>query len=753
MKELDEAVKGSKEGQDLISLKKEYLLEIDLYEKKYKEWEDRATRIIKRYRDERQEAEKGKDNEARYNILWSNIQTMLPNVFARLPKPEVSRRHKDKDPVGRVASEILERALEFEIETYSDYASAVRNSVEDRLLPGRGISWVRYEPVMKQVENPSLEVESFENEGGQVTEDTPETTEIIDYECSPVDYVAWRDFGHNVARTWEEVHTVWRIVPMTRDEMVKRFGEELAKEVPFDTKSVEKDIKDAAPEEISKMKSHIYEIWDKKNKRVVWLSKRFDKVLDTQEDILGLDGFFPCPKPLYATTTTETLIPVPDYALYQDLAKELDTLTDRINGLADSIKVVGVYDSTQTGIKRMLKEGVNTELIPVDNWMMFAEKGGVKGVIDWLPLDQVVKALDAAYTARYEAKQAVYEIMGISDVLRGSSDPNETLGAQQMKGQFASKRLKYMQNSVAEFATHLLRIKAQIICNHYQPETILMISGAAQFPEIDQQFIPEAIQLLKNDVMSDFRIEVSSDSLIEIDEQQEKQDRLEFLNAVGEFMERAIQLPPTLHGVAGELLLYGVRGFKTGKQLEGQIDEALENLKEASKQPAPPDPEVLKLQGQQQLDQAKLQGSQQLEQAKLQAQGQSEQQKMQAEGQLAQMKAGIDKEIAQMKLEAEIQLKREQMQINREVEIEKAQIAAQAKIDVSELEAKCSELGIQNEVQRQAAGSNEMLIEPLIEVTSALKEIISQSQASKGDKQAFKDPKTGIWTIRSNLNG
>lgn len=746
MEELREALKGS-EDQDSISLKKSYFLDIDLYDKKFKEWEQRADKIVKRYRDERNEAEKGtKQGEARYNILWSNIQTMMPNVFARLPQPEVTRRYKDKDPVGRVASELLERALSFEIEAYTDYASAVRNSVEDRLLPGRGIAWVRYEPVMKSVDMPVT--------GGQVSEDTPQPTEVIDYECSPVDYVAWKDFGHNMARTWEEVHTIWRIVPMTRDELIERFGE-IGEKIPLDMKTGDKDPEIASPEELSKMKANIYEVWDKKKKRVIWLSKKFEKALDVKDDPLGLDEFFPCPKPLYATTTNNTLIPVPDYALYQDLAKELDTLTDRINGLTESIKVVGVYDSTQTGIKRMLKEGVNTELIPVDNWMMFGEKGGIKGVIDWLPLDQVIIALDGAYKARYEAKQAVYEIMGIADVLRGSSDPNETLGAQQMKGQFASKRLKYMQNEVAEFATRLLRIKAQIICNHYQPETILMIAGAQQFPEIDQQLFDPALALLKNDVMSDFRIEVSSDSLIEIDEQQEKQDRMEFLNAVGTYIEKAIMLPPALHSVAGELLLYGVRGFKTGKQLEGQIDEALEGLKEsaqqAANQPPPPDPEVLKLQSQQQLDQAKLQGSQQLEQAKLQFQGQSEQQRMQSEGQLAQMKAQNDKEIAQMKLEAEIALKREQMQINREVEIEKAQIAAQAKIDVSELEAKCSELGVQNEVQKQSATSNEVLMRPIIELTAALKEFTERN--SKGETEAFKDPNTGIWKIRrSNGN-
>jgi hypothetical protein len=670
MEELNEAVKGS-DGSDLISLKNSYFLEIDLYDKKFEDWETRAKVIIKRYRDERGGLDQNsRQNEARYNILWSNIQTMIPNVFARLPQPEVSRRYKDKDPVGRVASMILERALEYEVEAYSDYENAVRNSVEDRLLAGRGISWVRYMPVMKDVEMPEQPMDG--EEGTQISEDTPKTYPVIDYECSPCDYVAWRDFGHNVARTWEEVNTVWRIVPMTREELVERFGEEIGEQIPLDMKTSSQDVDTASPEELAKMKANIYELWDKKEKRCVWLSKSHQKALDVQEDILGLDGFFPCPKPLYATTTTDSLIPVPDYALYQDLAKELDTLTDRINGLADSIKVIGVYDSTQTGVKRMLKEGVNTELIPVDNWMMFAEKGGIKGVIDWLPLSEVVGALNAAYMARDQAKQAVFEIMGISDILRGSSNPNETLGAQQMKGQFASKRLKYMQNAVSTFATHLLKIKAQIICNHYQPETILMISGAEQFSDEDKQLIQPALELLKDNVLNNFRIEVSSNSLIEIDEQQEKQDRMEFLTAVGTYMEKAILLPPQLHAVAGELLLYGVRGFRTGRQLEGQIDDALESLKDTSQQPPKPDPEMIKMQAEQQRQAGEDQRAQQKQVADVQL----GQQKLAADQQNAQMKASNEMQLAQLKAQNQQALEQEKIASAERIAMHKDDLAA-----------------------------------------------------------------------------
>ena len=111
------------------------------YERTFKNWEDRADKIVKRYRDD----SRSRNNpQAKFNILWSNVQTITPAVFARLPRPDVSRRFRDNDPIGRVASMMLERALEYEIEHYGDYASAMKQSVQDRLLGGRGTSWVRY---------------------------------------------------------------------------------------------------------------------------------------------------------------------------------------------------------------------------------------------------------------------------------------------------------------------------------------------------------------------------------------------------------------------------------------------------------------------------------------------------------------------------------------------------------------------------------------------------------------------------------
>jgi hypothetical protein len=641
------------------------------YERQYKRWEQRADRIVKKYKDD---SRYDRNPNARFNILWSNVQTIQPAIFARLPRPDVSRRFRDNDPIGRVASMMLERALEFEIEHYGDYKSAMNNSVLDRLLGGRGVSWVRYEPHF------AVDEPGEPDDGFQVTEDSDESEtpegmenenqERIEYECAPVDYVHWKEFGHSPgARTWEEVTCVWRKVYMSRPALVERFGEEMGYKIPLDTKPA--DDKNSYKPTDGVYEAVIYEIWDKETGKVLWISKSLGKIIDERVDPLQLENFFPCPKPLYSTLTTDSLEPIPDFVIYQDQARELDTLCDRIDGLINALKVRGVYDASSSELQRLFSEGENNTLIPVDNWMAFAEKQGMKGAIDLVDITPFAQALAQCYQAMEQVKGQIYELMGIADIQRGQTDPNETLGAQIIKSNNASGRLKTMQHAVVDFATTILSIKAQIICTHFTDETLVQISGAMQLSDQDKQLIPQAIALLRDQASKNFRIEVTSDSMIYQDEQQEKQDRVAFLAAVGQYLQMALpaaQAAPELTPMLVEMLKFGVTAFKAGKQLEGIIDETADKLRETAKQQAaqPPQPpvelqkvqmeqqaEMQKLQMQAQIEQAKIQGQMQLEKAKQEYQAQENQLKFQLEDQRNREEKQMELQLEQIKMDSE----------------------------------------------------------------------------------------------------
>jgi hypothetical protein len=675
------------------------------YERTFKEWEGRADKIVKRYRDE----SRSRNNpNAKFNILWSNVQTITPAVFARLPRPDVSRRFRDNDPIGRVASMMLERALEYEIEHYGDYASAMKQAVQDRLLGGRGTAWVRYEPhIVGQAAGMG---EGAPDDGFQVTEDTDEAEteggmfredqERIEYECAPVDYVYWRDFGLTVARTWEEVTAVWRKVYMERPALVERFGEELGGKIPLDTKpDTSKNFNEKMGE--GSREALIYEIWDKTSGQVIWMSKSMGKVLDVRDDPLQLENFWPCPKPMFSTLTTDSLIPVPDFVLYQDQARQLDTLADRIDGFIQALKVRGVYDAAEPSLARLFTEGENNALLPVKNYAAFSEKGGLTGAINLVDIRPIAEGLNMAYQAMEQVKGQIYEIMGIADIQRGQTDPNETLGAQIIKSNNASGRLKTMQHDVVNFATALLQIKAQIICQHFTEDTIVKISGAMQLSPQDQQLIPQALQLLKDEPAKNFRIEVTTDSMIYQDEQQEKQDRMEFLSAMGGFLQQAIpaaQATPELTPMLVEMLKFGVTAFKAGKGLEGLIDETADKFRNQAKamegQPKPPSPEQQKMEMTMQIEQAKIQAKQaemqmqlQIDQQKMQMQMELEKAKQEYQAQENQLKFQLEEQRNMMDREMEIKVAQMKMNTERNTQVLLAHINNGAKIEVARIGA------------------------------------------------------------------
>jgi hypothetical protein len=445
----------------------------------------------------------------------------------------------------------------------------------------------------------------------------------------------------------------------------------------------------------------VYEIWDKTSGEVIWLNKSMGKILDTRADPLQLENFWPCPKPMFSTLTNDSLIPVPDYVLYQDQARQLDTLADRIDGFIQALKVRGVYDASEPSLQRLFTEGENNSLLPVKNYGAFSEKGGLVGAINLVDIRPIAEGLNMAYQAMEQVKGQIYEIMGIADIQRGQTDPNETLGAQIIKSNNASGRLKTMQHDVVNFATALLQIKAQIICNHFTDDTIVKISGAMQLSEQDQQLIPQALQLLKDEPAKNFRIEVTSDSMIYQDEQQEKADRVEFLSAVSQFMQTALPVAtnaPELTPLLMEMLKFGVTAFKAGKGMEGLIDETADKFRQQAKaaegQPKPPSAEQQKMQMTMQIEQSKIQAKQaemqmqlQIDQQKMQMQMELEKAKQEYQAQENQLKFQLEEQRNMMDREMEIKVAQMKMNTERNTQVLLAHINNGAKIEVARIGA------------------------------------------------------------------
>lgn len=664
-------------GTDKRGIAARWIAELRLADKDAHKFLERGKKVVNRYLDERDSTNRG---ATRFNVFWSNVQTLKPAIYATPPKPVVQRRYLDQDPVARAASTILQRAIQTNIELTA-WHEVTDQAVLDYLLPGRGTCWARYEPHFEDVQAgavqdmetaedgmqgpsdmPEAQVpaapglmpdadneagEGPEDDGLQITQDA-EGQEVT-YEEVCWDYVHWADFCHAPARVWQEVRWVARRVLMTREEGIERFGA-IFKEVPLTWRPEGIDQDDMAYQLFER--ARVYEIWDKPSRKVYWICPDYGEApLDVRDDPLKLNDFFPCPRPLYATLGNMSLMPSPDLKMYQDQADELDDMTNRIAKLADAVRATGVFNSAIPAIERIMEEGAENKLYAVDQWDIFSAQGGFKGAVDFLPLADMVVALKQLVEVREQTKGDLYEITGIADIVRGQGQASATATAERLKGQFAQLRLRDRVQSVARFCRDMVRITGEIIAKHFQPQTLLLLSDYQQTQGASPELAMQAIQLLKNDQTRGFRIEIEVDSTVIADQEAEQQARVAFLQMAGQFLAEAVPLAqqvPQLAPLAGQMLLFGVRGFPVGREMETVFETALEQLAQASQQPkpdAPPDPAIVKAQ----MDAQTSQQEMQLRAQEMQIKAQQEQAKQQQQAEVEAAK--IQLEQARLELE------------------------------------------------------------------------------------------------------
>lgn len=543
-----------------------------------------ANRITQRFLDKRDAYAK---DESKVNLFWSTTQVLLSMLYARPPKADVARSFQDyDDDVARVAGTMLQRLLNraFDDST-SNWDTAVRQGIEDWLVVGMGQIWLRYEVVTEDYEVPAVM-----DEFGQELSPAEEAQRITD-EDAPADYIYWEDFFYSPCRTWTEARWVARRVFMTKDQLVERFGEAIASQVPVGNYSKKDQVNDQSPKNDPWSKAEVFEIWCKEKRKVYWYAKSCDVILDVKDDPLQLDGFFPCPKPMAANVTSSNFMPRADYIFAQDQFNELDEINTRITWLTRAAKVVGVYDKASEGIQRVFNQGAENQMIPVDNWAMFSERGGIKGQIDWIPIDQVVNAIDHLRQYRQDKVQQIYEVLGISDIMRGSSKASETAAAQQIKAQFGSTRIQLKQFYIADWITQALRIKAEIICKHFQPETIIRKSNIERTP--DAAIAMQGVQLLKDEEMAEYRINIEADSMAAMDWAAERDAAVQFMQGLGAFISQVAPMAQSVPGAAPvlmSLLQWSVSKFRVSTQIESVLDQAISALKQQGQPQQQPNP-------------------------------------------------------------------------------------------------------------------------------------------------------------------
>ncbi len=543
--------------------------------KDVEKWLDKIGKAEKAYENyhklvaEIREYYKNTKDKNKQNIFWASIETLKPFLYFKQPKVYVERKEKASDPVQSVACQILEKALEWDLGQF-DFDGVIKYARNDYLLSGSGLLCERYHPSFK-----SMDGETEVLAGEQVD------TSYID----PVDFLA----DSEKVGIWEDVTWIAHKIHMTKQEVIEQFGDKV------------KDffIEDGTDNDKQK-NTVVYEIWDKTSKTIKYLCKDYGvDFLKVTDDLLKLQGFFPMPKPIFATVTNDSIIPVPDYSEIKPMLDELDGITDRMKKTIRAIKVTGCYDNSFPELRNILDKDVT--LVSVSDFAKLKENGGMRGIVDFMPIEQYVQALETLAQRKADLLNSIYEVTGVSDIMRGNSDPNETATAVTKKTNFGTLRNQDRQNDMQRFITDLLKIKAEIICEQFAPETLAGFANGAA-PEI----VAAAIELLRTDKMRGMVLGIETDSSFnQADEAQKVNEAVTLIHTMITNAFEVISAQPLLLPLYRQMIETVVVTLPNARQYEPVIDEVFNKIQQQLAQPEPeqPNPEMLKIQQQGQKNQ------------------------------------------------------------------------------------------------------------------------------------------------------
>ena len=733
-----------------------WLSEIEAAKRREKDWRAKGKEILETYEGERRE-------ETPFNILFSNTETLFPALYSSVPRPVVERRFKDDDPVGKMAADAGRRCLEFLLDTnvegYETFDQGMRAAVLDALLPGRGVTAIKYDADIGVLDAGLSDTTHDEEEEGEKDEEA----EVSEYKASELiclDAKLWNRVVIGPAKKWSKVPWVAYEEEIDREEAERLFGDEVAALLQYGQREEGESQKKSNEDEGQRKTALVYQVWHKAKKQVIFVSDGYKtgplKVLD---DPLQLTGFYNIPKPLCFIEKSNNLAPTALYALYENQAKELNTLTVRINNIAKAIKARGVYDSSLGTDVKNLMDAMDNELVPTDSASSLAAEKGLQNAIWFMPLDTLIVTLRELMAAREAVKQTIYEIMGIADIMRGASNASETLGAQQIKQNWGNLRLKRIQKEVQRYARDLLRMALELAANKFSPDTWKKMTGlpfplaeekerakaalqqwqasqpppqqgqppaqpdpqmvqAAQLPSWD-----EILAVLRDDTQRAYRIDIETNSTVEPEAAEDQKNIQELMGALGQFLNG--MGPLVKEGVmpfqaAQSMLLAITRRYRFGTDIEDQI----KSMKEP-KQADPNAAEQAKAIADAKKHEMTIAAQREAEQMRAQAQERATQAQMAADERRAQLDAQREaakeaeitrrEEIAaqteRFRLEKEAQAKkdiaRNQSLIDRETELEKVKLQVAGQIEIARINAGAKKYDSEMKALTASAGAEQ----------------------------------------------
>src|SRR5204863_2348801 len=113
--------------------------------------------------------------------------------------------------------------------------------------------------------------------------------------------------------------------------------------------------------------------------------------------------------------------------------------------------------------------------------------------------------ITALVMLRNKIIEDIYQITGMADIMRGDTDPNETLGAQKLKNQYGTTRIRDKQAELVRLSRDLVEICSEIMTEKFDDATLIQMSQTQlrteDMIERDAQQIEQALQQIQQQAM------------------------------------------------------------------------------------------------------------------------------------------------------------------------------------------------------------------------------------------------------------
>lgn len=701
------------------------------------------------------------DAERRLNVWWYCINTLLPAYYSSTPKAEVNLRKRTGGIPYELGSVILERNTQFVMDTHFDFDKVGYNAALQFLLTGQSVLWARYAAKFETVLE---EMAVIKDPSGQLIDGTGRpyagNTEILQAgegnilmasmeverkvsEKALLDVVQYNDYNCSDARTEDEIEWQSRRAFLDRSQAEQLFGKDVASDLVYDSfpEVMKKDL--ARKEDKFEGKAELHEVWCEATNKVYWIQKSGEKcIVESSEPPTKFEKFYPC-SVIRQSADPDSVVPVSDYAHVRDQILEVERLTTRIHAVTQAIRTNFLYDAAMGPTVEQLFAG-DLKGTPIINWPSYKGRGGLQAGVEFYPVEPFVNALNTLQGARGAALQQLYETLKVSDLLRGTSEQYKSATANRLENQWSSLGLVVRQNMFSKFISDAISNLGTIIAEQFEPEVILEIGDAdalieptiyipppppaPPMPEMGPEGMPpgdtgmmppmapppsapdpqqlidsmkqEIVALLRDNRKRSYRIQIASDSMIAIDQQQQQQDGAMLIQQAGQFFDQMrglVEQYPPLLDFSISLFQNMIKRMKGGKELDGiftkamqQIGEIAKAKEEAAKQPPPPDPTTLEVQGRLQIAQVESQAKIQVMQMELQDKATKNQlayQEQQLKMQRDQLSAQLDIQKQQTEeyfKQQELALAQQEIQVKQSaVQVDMLKVQAMAESDAN----------------------------------------------------------------------